>query len=428
MPRLPQPRFNLKSPKSKSETLIILFFRYRGFRIQYSTSLTILPKEWNFKTQRPITMIRRPYLLAIQHQLDDFANWCRSIYIDHDYGNIKPKVFKELLDQKSGKTQKEAEIIESLPKINFLTFIEQELENLKNQGIRKSSLKPYKVHINVIKAFAQDKGGFSYEDVDWNFRLELIDWLAQKNIKLSYGNKTLGILRRLLERARKKGLHGNTKYHGAGWEIPQKKAVGEKIILLPEELQLLADMKLGGLLKKVRDLFLIGAGTGQRYGDYSRYQPHHFYHTAKGIPILSIISQKTDTPVKVPLNLFPWLLPVLEEYNYTSPKFYMQKLNDGIKILGKKAGINNKVLVVNQLMERKPRIEKLYLPKYELLTTHTCRRSFATNLYRRGFPLSQIMPMTGHTTEGNLRIYIGIDAEENAERVALDMVNNKNKI
>ena len=47
-------------------------------------------------------------------------------------------------------------------------------------------------------------GEFTYEDVDWNFRLTMIDWLAERKVKLSYGNKTLDFLRRFLERARRK--------------------------------------------------------------------------------------------------------------------------------------------------------------------------------------------------------------------------------
>jgi hypothetical protein len=35
-----------------------------------------------------------------------------------------------------------------------------------------------------------------------------------------------------------------------------------------------------------------------------------------------------------------------------------------------------------------------------------------------GYNLGQIMPMTGHATEAQLREYIGIDAEENALAIA----------
>jgi integrase len=421
MSQLPKTRFNLKFPKTKKETLIFMVFRYRGKKLLYSTGLNILPKEWNFKTQRPFDLERRNDLWSIRNTLDDLSQWCRSIYIDHEYGRISISDFKYILDERLGRKAPEPEE----KKISLFEFIDQEIATLKAENFKKSSLKPYLVHANVLKEFAEENGEFSFEDVDWNFRTQLIDWLSEREIKLSYGNKTLELLKRFLERARRKQLHNNTKYQGSGWLVPQKKAIGQKIILNPDELQFLSELELSGYLKRVRDLFLVGAGTGQRFSDYSRLKPHHFYKTVKGTPILSLIAQKTDVPAKVPLNIFPWLLPLLEEYKYTSPILSMQKLNDGLKILCKDAGFDQPVLLVEQYMGRKAIVRKDYRPKYELITTHTCRRSFATNLYRMGYTIGQIMPMTGHATEGNLRTYIGIDAEENAEEVAQSIERRK---
>lgn len=100
----------------------------------------------------------------------------------------------------------------------------------------------------------------------------------------------------------------------------------------------------------------------------------------------------------------------------------MQKFNDGLKTLCKRAGIDQEVLVIEQYMGRKPRLQKQFTPKHEVVSSHICRRSFATNLYRMGYSLAQIRPMTGHSTESQLRVYIGIDAEENAENIALEIL------
>lgn len=62
-----------------------------------------------------------------------------------------------------------------------------------------------------------------------------------------------------------------------------------------------------------------------------------FYKTINGIPILYIISQKTDTPAKIPFNISPWLIPILEKYNYSSPKMSIQKFNAVIKDIFHKA-------------------------------------------------------------------------------------------
>ncbi len=422
MAKIPKPRLNLKFPKAKKETLIFLVFRYRGKRLLYSTSLNIHPKDWDFKAQRPIEREGRLELWSIRRQLDDLTSYCKSIYIESDYGVIKLKDFKEQLDIRTGRKESAREE----KRLSFFEFINEEMKEMP-QTMRRNSFKPYKLHAGILKRFAKETGAFTFEDVDWDFRLKLIDWLTERNVQLAYGNKTLSILRQFMERARRKKLHANVRYQGSGWLIPRKKARGKKVILSPTELQKLADLELYGFKAKVRDLFLIGAGTGQRFSDYSRYAPDNFYRAFSGEPLLSIISQKTQTPAKIPLNIFPWLIPTLEKYDYQSPQMSMQKFNETIKVICQKADIDEKVLKVEQYMGRKVRIEKHYAPKHQEVSSHTCRRSFATNLYRMGYQLGQIMPMTGHATEAQLREYIGVDVEENALEIARSIERRKLK-
>lgn len=423
MSKLPKPRFNLKSPNAKKETLIFIVLRYRGKKLLYSTGLNILPSEWDFKSQRPIEKERRLDLSAIRQQLDNIVSLCMSIFIDADYGNLKVTEFKDRLDSAlNGSDEGKKEVTDSSERPEFFEFAWAELAEMKATRTSMSSHKWFKLQLNNLQKFADYRGDFTYEDVDWNFRLELIDWLSEKNIQLGYGNKTLKILRQFLERARRKKLHNNTDYNGYGWTVPAKKAKGQTVILNVEELQMLSELKLKGFHKKVRDLFLVGAGTGQRFSDFSCYTPDHFYKTVNGVPLLSLVSQKTATPTVLPLNIFPWLIPILEEYEYSSPKLSMQKLNTGIKEVCDLAGLHDKVLKVEQFFGRRPRIVKTYIPRFLEVSSHTCRRSFATNLYRMGYRLSQIMQLTGHATEAQLQEYIGINGEETAESIALEIM------
>ena len=395
----------------------------------YSTGLNAHPKDWDFKTQRPVDKVKRPDLWMLRRRLDDIAAYCKNIFIEANYGNIDVTNFKKQLDERIGKLNFEKPPLDTnsneAQKPSFFEFLELELEDMKKQGMRHSSWDAFDRHVKVIKHFAREVRIFDYDDVDWDLRSEIVDWLASRNIKLVYGNKTLSILRQFMERARRKKLHSNTDYQGTGWVIPQKKAVGQKVTLSPDELYILSELKLFGMAEIVRDLFLIGAGTGQRFSDYSRYTPNNFYKTVNGIPILSLISQKTDTPAKIPLNIFPWLVPVLEKHSYTSPKVSMQKFNVYIKDICHKAKFEDQVFIVDQYIGRKAKVKKKYVPKFKQISSHTCRRSFATNLYRMGYRLSQIMPMTGHGTESQLREYIGIDGEENAEAIALQIMNQR---
>ena len=55
-------------------------------------------------------------------------------------------------------------------------------------------------------------------------------------------------------------------------------------------------------------------------------------------------------------------------------------------------------------------------PKYELVSSHVCRRSFATNLYGKIDTLT-IMKITGHKTEKQFLEYIKITPKEYAEKL-----------
>lgn len=425
MAKIPTPRFTLKNPHGPN-SLVYLIFRYRTHKLRYSTQVNIALEDWDKKTQRPVAKERRPDLWAIRRTLENIAEQTTAIYIEHNYGALSKDAFKDHLDVRLNRVVPEQTIQKEI--VPFFTFMDRELKEMEATGMKKGSLKMFKLHVGILKKFAKAKGKFCYEDVNWHLRLKLIDWLSTRDIQLAYGNKTLNVLRQFMERARRKGYHNSTAYQGQGWQVRPLKAEGEKIILTTAELSRLASMSLTGHHKKIRDILLIGCGTGQRFSDFSKLTKQQFYTSGKGVPLLSLISQKTATRATIPLTIFPWLVPVLEEYDYTVPAISMQKFNEGLKSLCKAAEVDEQVLVVKQCMGRKPRIQKRYTPKYEVVSSHLCRRSFATNLYRMGYSLAQIMPMTGHSTETQLRLYIGIDAEQNAENIGLQMMEERKAV
>ena len=55
--------------------------------------------------------------------------------------------------------------------------------------------------------------------------------------------------------------------------------------------------------------------------------------------------------------------------------------------------------------------------KFEMISSHTARRSFATNLYNDGYPAISIMHITGHKTESSFLKYIKTSPEEHAKKL-----------
>ena len=53
--------------------------------------------------------------------------------------------------------------------------------------------------------------------------------------------------------------------------------------------------------------------------------------------------------------------------------------------------------------------------KWEQVSSHTGRRSFCTNMYKRGLPTLMIMSVSGHKTEKSFLKYIKVKQSEHAE-------------
>ena len=111
------------------------------------------------------------------------------------------------------------------------------------------------------------------------------------------------------------------------------------------------------------------------------------------------------------------LKELLEKYNYNLPKTYEQKINERIKKIGKKVGI---VSPIEREQIKGGLKVKTTIPKYELIKTHSCRRSGATNMYKHGIPVLDIMKITTHKTEISFLTYIKISKEETADRITKD--------
>ena len=161
-------------------------------------------------------------------------------------------------------------------------------------------------------------------------------------------------------------------------------------------------------VEATRDLFIIGCWTGLRQSDLSHLEKALFDVEAQKI---TIITEKTNEKVIIPMH--PYVKALYLKYKGSFPKMcYKSRYNEHLQELGRLAGINEEV-IINENMGGKVKTIK-YL-KYQMIKSHTARRSFATNLYRKGAPTYAIMKLTGHTTEANFLKYIKVSKEENAQ-------------
>jgi 16S rRNA G1207 methylase RsmC len=124
--------------------------------------------------------------------------------------------------------------------------------------------------------------------------------------------------------------------------------------------------------------------------------------------------------VVIPLQ--PYTKEIIQKYNGDFPnKKNKATFRAQIKEIGKLASINSDVVITS-----KKGIEKVdnFYKKYELISSHTCRRSFCTNQYLRGIPTVLLMKISGHSTEKAFMRYIKID-EEMAAKKMMEYWNKK---
>ena len=401
-------RFYLKDTK-KQEAQIYLYVTYAtGKRLRYYTGLTVPPEFWNTENQLIKASRLHPQHPEKNALLRKLANEAERIISSYRNNNatLTDAVFKNELNAfRKKKGQGETQL-------SFLQFFEKMIQEREGNPdkYKKGSIKVYRTTYNKLVEYGRvNRRKIDFSDFDYEFFNAFANYLFANNFQPNYVHKITSTLKSFLKEADRREVSSDLKYKD-DW-VPVKRQESEAIYLKPEELDTLyqLDLSKNEKLDRVRDLFLIGCYTGLRFSDFCKITPEKITKL-EGKPALKIKTQKTSIYVTVPLKSV--VKEILEKHDYKSPKVISnQKMSDYLKELGKLAGLND--LVVMNSYEGGSRHELKY-PKYELITTHTARRSFATNAYYAGLPARSIMSITGHKTEKEFRKYIKLDSDEHA--------------
>jgi len=161
------------------------------------------------------------------------------------------------------------------------------------------------------------------------------------------------------------------------------------------------------MLEIVRDEFVLGCLTGFRFSDYSTIKPDEI----RG-GMLFIRQTKTDDRVVVPLR--PDTKAILDKYNMEMPPVSNPDFNLYIKEIVRLAGLTEPVKFS---YKRGNKMLDETRPKYAWVMSHTCRRSFCTNEFLDGTPVTLIMAISGHKTEKAFRKYIKADNLQKAQMI-----------
>lgn len=162
-------------------------------------------------------------------------------------------------------------------------------------------------------------------------------------------------------------------------------------------------------IEVTRDLFVLACWTGLRFGDWKDLTDANIEDEN-----MIVHTHKTNTTVVIPLH--PKVKAIIDKYDGVLPKSVDKAHTiQHIRKCAELAGISQHVSLGRVQGGRS--VLKTG-PKYQFVSNHTARRSFATNMYLKGVPAISIMAITGHTTEANFMRYIKVDKEQHAKIVA----------
>lgn len=174
------------------------------------------------------------------------------------------------------------------------------------------------------------------------------------------------------------------------------------------------------LLNEAKDIFTVGCLTGQRVSDYKRINESMYRTLSDGNDYIYLQQDKTGKWIYIPLD--PRIRAIVTKYGGKMPHCIDQDLNERVKVIGRLLGWRENAGITELHGTMEVPTQKKF---YECLMTHTARRTFATNAYKRRISLSSIMIITGHSTEAMLRKYLKLDNVEKAMMAAAEFEKAK---
>ena len=397
--------FNLKEPNKKGRSLIFIVLRTGNQKIKLSTSEKVDTSMWNAKKQRAKTSRGFPELTELNSILDMYESEFREeLYkLRKEQLNPSKEVLKDLLQTiLRGQGEEGAKSPELIPFAQHL---------IASTSRKANTIKNYKQAVTKLLEFQKVKRRqISYDMINMDFYNEFLNYMNQKGYSTNTTGTIIKNIKVFMNEAFDRGYHTNRDYLNRKFKVIEE--VTDSIYLNEEELKRIYDQDLSKYndLERARDLFIVGAYTGLRFSDLSRLSNKNFESEGR---LLRVRAQKTNDDVIIPVH--PFVRAIFDKYDGEFPtQITNQKLNAFIKEVAMISRIDSNETV--RITKGGKSVESS-VPKYELVTAHTARRSFATNLYLQDVPSITIMKITGHKTEKAFLKYIRISKEENAKKL-----------
>jgi len=430
----------------KALSLARILLRFSGSRdnvYRVKTSFHINPKRWNPKKNQIIIpdleTAEKRELTKLKGQLDDLSNKIKIAYTEADKSTITKQWLEDFVDRYHF-PEKYAALEETKP-ITLFGFIADFIEKAPQRKDRATgrllshnNIQQYKATEKHLHAYAEriSKDDFEFEEINQQFYDGFVEYLQSEMsttdeegkkviLKASFTANSVGkhirILKLMLNEATNEKVNTSVDYNR--FHVFTEDT--DTVYLNEAELQKIKDVDLSKspYLDRTRDWFLLLSWTGCRFSDLEKIGK-----TDIKDGFITFRQQKTNAKVTIPLH--PVVLEILNKYEFDLPEAISnQRFNEYIKEVANKAGIDTPESITRTVGGS---LKSETFPKHQLISSHTGRRSFCTNMYKRGLPTLMIMSISGHKTEKSFLKYIKVTQAEHAsmmKKAWADMYSKK---
>jgi integrase len=390
---------------SNPSTIYARFTDGRKLHIIAKTDFLINPEFWDEVKSTPKQKANNPEKLNLGIEL----------------GKLNTKIFQEYEKDKGTGIQFNKEWLELVIAKFKNPQLEQKTEYLKDlieayqiemktksnsktgKPIAKLTIVNYNTTLSRLKKFEEHKKKrYLISDVNLTFKADFIKFESDK-LLLSQNSiaKDIRQLKTVCLDASDKGFTISEQVRSRKFYLKEEETLF--VTITESEIELIKKFKGADYLENARDWLIIGCWTGCRVSDLMQLTNDNIQITTKGQKFIRYTQSKTNKQVDIPIHSD--VNEILERLGNFPRPISDQRFNEWIKIVCRKSGLIQEVHGTRQ-NPKTHRKEMGTFQKWELVKSHSCRRSFATNHYNK-LPNKLIMAVTGHSTEKMLLNYIG---------------------
>lgn len=407
--------FLYRSIKPQANLSIRLLYRYNetDFVFATNTKFEVSKEYWSKQhtQKRPKDINTSNKQTEVKNELNKVENFVLKAFNNTSASLINKDWLEKQIDLYYNPPKKNKEIPQNLIEY-FEYYIEYRKHELKDGLIKKIRVTKHKLERFQICR----KKSISIIDINDNFKNEFVDYCKNEKYAQNTIERDLATVKTVCKHARFIGL--DTSQQLDSLRLDKEKT--DNIYLSFDELDKIEKSKLTESLENAKDWLIISCYTGQRISDFMRFTSS-MIRIESGKSLIEFTQKKTGKIMTIPVH--PKVTEILMKRNGKFPYVISdQKYNDYIKDVCKIAKLNKKISG-SKKTETKPdskifRKEAGYFEKWELVTSHIGRRSFATNFYGT-IPTMYLINVTGHSTEKMFLNYIGKSNKD----LAMELIN-----